>query len=235
MMRRAAVVCSMALFCAVALAQPRPPAPAGDPRDGAFASFVLDAARAIESAARRQPISERWLGPDPADDLRGTSPSIASVLAPLGSWRVVATALEVEAIAPNLYVRSNVLVFPDGRVRWWRIDSRDGASLSAQRGLPAPLAGTVERMIAALRTCTLPVANASDLAGLPDVLVRDANAAANLRSVCSAVAAQPGATFAPRFDDISAIANGNGRWVALRSSFDVDGGRISLAPVRPRE
>lgn len=234
----AAVVGSSAAPAAVSAA-------ASDPRDAAFAAFVLDAARAIESTARGQPHDPRWDEPGMGDDLRRAQPDNAVALAPLGAWTVVVTSLEVEAIAASAggtgYVRSSVLVFPDGRVRWLSMSARVQPTVfvrpTAGLELAAPaLSGEVARMVEALGapTCALPTASMAELATLPAALTRGANAAAEMPGACRTVANLGPTVWQPRFDDVTVVVTGNGRWVALRSGFDVSGGRVTLSSVRAR-
>lgn len=217
-----------------------------DPADAPFAAFVLDATRAIESAARGQPHDARWNGRSPADDLRTVRPETGVALAPLGSWTVAATALEVEAIGPSpggsAYVRSNVLVFPDGRVRWLSVSARIQPQVYVHSTpevatLAPPLARFTERMIGALRSpgCALPVASPQDLAGFPGGLQREARAASTRTLACQVVQ-NAGATtvWQPRYDDVTVVVTGNGQWVTLRSSFEVEQGRLILNAVRGR-
>lgn len=222
-------------------------AAAADPRDSAFGAFLLDATRAIESAARGLPHDSRWDSVRGADsDLRRPQPENATVLAPLGAWTVVATAVEVEAIAPSPggsgYVRSNVLVFADGRVRWSSIEARVQPQIFVRptvgiAQIAPPLSAQVDRMIEALRapSCVLPTASPGEIVTFPPALQRDSNAAFGLRTACSTVVGL-GATTAwqPRYDDITVLVSGNGGWATLRSGFEVTAGRLTLGPVRAR-
>lgn len=217
-----------------------------DPRDAAFAAYVLDATRAIESAARGMPHDARWDTPVGDADLRRAQPDNATVLAPLGAWTVAATSVEVEAIAPSPggtgYVRSGVLVFPDGRVRWMAMSARVQQEVFVRPtvGLAqiAPvLSGEVDRMIEALRSprCALPTASQFEMAAFPPALQRESTAATGLLGACRTVA-NLGATalWQPRFDDLTVLVSGNGQWATLRSGFEARTGRMTLGPVRAR-
>jgi hypothetical protein len=213
----------------------------GGDDDAAFAALIHQAAAAMESAARGQPHDARWNALNPAHDLRGTGGPLAE-LAGLGNWSRAATAVELEAksSAPTgLYVRSNVLVFPDGRVRWWRIEHRESSGAREEPSefaeAASPLRREALRMIAALRdpACTsLPAATDADLAPLPEALRRDANIATDLRATCDAVRARGDEPFVPLFDDITVIATGQAGWASLRSGFEVQNGRLTLGRVR---
>lgn len=220
---------------------------ASDPRDAQFAAFALNAGQNILAAARGQTHNPAWDGFDPSRDLRGVEPTSTFTLLPLGpNPELVAVAIELEAVASAMgaggYLRSLVLVYPDGRVRWGELSYR--AESAYARGTPPatlsaiapPLYIEYTRMLEALGgSCNLPMVTPTDVMNFPPSqqprALRDAAAAPG---VCMQFRAAGQLPWTPRVDDVSVIVRGNSQWTIIRSGFDLSQGRLVLQRPRPR-
>jgi hypothetical protein len=226
------------------------PAAPRDPRDVAFADYALDAARNIVAAARGQTHDGRWDGPDPAGDLRATPASEAShfgVFGPQVPTSLVSVELEgtAQSVGGAVQIRTVVLVFPDGRVRWGSIESSNRPTPPAPaRGIDpqvlataAPaLTGEFNRMIEALRGgCNLPVATVGDVAQFPQGAQRDVvRAQSSLPIACTTARTAAGA-WQVHLDDVSVFARQpNGQYVVVRSQFRFANGRLFVSPAHVR-
>jgi hypothetical protein len=209
----------------------------GDPRDAAFATYVSDATTAVFAAARGLPHDARWNGASPMEDLRGTSPSARTELAVLGADpQVFLTMVELEATNGTSRVRSNVAVFPDGRVRWANV-RRDAIETTPTPGLSlaAPaLAAEATRMLETLGgACDLPVVTATDFAALPLEAQTDAmREVAEIPQACAPGASAIG--WEPKVDDVTIVLIGGGRVVGLRTQIEVQAGSVVLGAASVR-
>ncbi len=218
-----------------------------DPRDNGFAAFALNAGQNILAAARGQPHNPAWDGMDPTRDLRGVEPMAAMTLMPLGpNPELIAVAVELEAVATQMtgggYIRSLVLVYPDGRVRWGELSYRSerpyvqGTPAATLSAIAPPLYIQYTRMLEALGgACNLPMIGFADVANFPpSQQARALRDVASQPSVCMQFRSAGQMPWNPRIDDISVIVRGNNQWSMIRSSFDLSQGRLVLQRPRPR-
>ncbi len=235
--------CSLTVFGSAGCKRNRAGAGNGDPRDDAFASYINDAARAVLASVRGQPHEPRWDGLDPTRDLRATDATAIATMAMAGPTpELLAVAVEIEGIAPQQgRIRTGVMVFPDGRVRWHRFTVRPGTTysepsdLGALSGQAPALAPMAARTIDTMRSsCSLPTVTLADVPWAPPSAQGEIlQGGVQLAVACAQLRAMP-FTFFPRVDDMTLIVRGNNNIYQIRSGFEVRLGRVYLRNARAR-
>lgn len=223
-----------------------------DPRDSALAAFILDSGNVMIAAARGQPHDGRWDGFDATRDLRATDPTSVMTMSSYGTQaRLVVVAMELEGVgrnpsmpgAPGWYLRSTVLVFPDGRVRWTGVETRAESypqttvNMAVLNGAAPQLGSGFNRLIDTLRgPCNLPLLTPNDAAVLPPGAQAEVQRSPErLPAACATVRGATMATWEPRLDDITVLMQTPmGQWLQVRSQFHFDGPRMFLEHARVR-
>jgi len=191
-----------------------------------FGQFVNDACDALLKAVRGEKIDPKWglepLNEAEADKLKFAKQAYASV--------------EVEAVHDTHgYLRTNVVVFPDNRVRWVNLEYRSRTPLvKPTNGIKAAspfLNATTEHLIKALtgESCELPLLTRAEVEALPGGQFRDLTPV--LTRTCRDMKGKAEG-WVPRYDDITVVLDDRGAVVAVRSGIRVEDGKLVL--VKPR-
>jgi hypothetical protein len=206
--------------------------PAKAPNDNgkfsAFGKFINEAGEAVLAAARGEKPDAKWglepLDGSDADKLQGAKKAF--------------TTAEIEAMHDkNGYLRTNVIVFPDNRVRWVKVEHRSRrAVVKPTEGLDtiAPvLAATTKSVLAALSgdTCELPLLSKAEVEATPGGQFHDVKPL--LDKTCAAMKGK-GDGWIPRYDDFTLILEAGGKVVTIRSGLQVKDGKLVLDKPRVR-
>lgn len=187
-----------------------------------FGQFINDACEALLKAARGEKTDPKWglepLNEADADALTAAKQAYASV--------------EVEAIhETHGYLRTNVVVFPDNRVRWVNLEYRPRSPLvKPTDGLETAspvLNTTTGHVIKALsgKDCELPLLARSEVEALPGGQFRDVTPA--LTRTCEDMKGKAEG-WVPRYDDLTVVLDDRGEVVAVRSGIRTQGGKLVL-------
>jgi hypothetical protein len=196
-----------------------------------LANFTNEAAKAAVAAAKGEKVDAKW-GLE--------SKAVAGADQKLSGAKPLLTTVEVEAIRKaGGYVRTNAIVFPDGRVRWVQIDHRPSAHVGATEGLDSAeprLAKTTAKLIEVLSgdKCELPLMSDDEKAKLPAPLQGEMkDPKPGLDKACGAMkGVSEGWT--PRYDDFTVLLDKDGAIVSVRSSIRVKDGKLALGEPRLR-
>ncbi|MBT8496140.1 MAG: hypothetical protein KJO07_24055, partial [Deltaproteobacteria bacterium] len=206
------------------------PAIAADPTFKPLGDYVLSAGKALERHVRTNKGEEAWgILPD--------SPRTAEVgtkLKALGSAKMLFVVVELEALGKSKYLRTQAVVFPNGRVAWMQLNLRnEPASVRGTARLadiaPAMAKGIDDliRVMGSDKCSSLPTVQAGEVASLPP-----RGQAGMLRGAKILAANCPfgtkGEQWIPRIDDVTVAFQAGSKVAAIRSSFDVRDGKIRL-------
>lgn len=211
-----------------------------DPRDDALAAEVNAIAESMLAAARGRPHDPRFDDPAGKRDLRSTPASeqedFQNVNEPL---QIYLTVIELTAICDNLTLRSNCAVYPDGRVGWINVDSRESGYLPESTGLAAAspaIAGSIERMTEALadHESVLPMSSSQ---GYRSYYGRRRtffySDLASRRRASLLLQTLGRVEWKPRIENVTVIvkrSGGGGGYIRLKSSLVVSEGRLVVLP-----
>ena len=195
--------------------------------------LVMEAATAAVETSTKNIANEKW--GVPAGD-----PELAEKLKPFADAKALFVVFEFEGMSDKKYLRTSAVAFPNGRLAWMSVKLRDGpASISPTRGLAAAapaLDSAWKKMMEALggEGCkSLPTVSEGDVKMLPPEGQRAFLAAKeSLASVCPL--AVGGQNWEPRIDDMTVLLEKDGRLAQLRTSLQVEGGKLVLGKRRVR-
>ncbi|MBX3271665.1 MAG: hypothetical protein KF729_15470 [Sandaracinaceae bacterium] len=190
------------------------------------------------------------------EDLQSSPSETRAAMAPLGSRPEIAlTAVSLHAAQGRRTISALALVFPDGRVRYSSVRTRDlpdpgGLGLleelyaeqlrgwSTGRDRDREMLEGVDELLELLSNddCDLEWVSSSDLEGLPTALIGDIMQGVDvpaMREACNHVGGTAG--WARRIDAISVVVRGNDRTAILTTSMSqTPGTSVCVAPVRAR-
>jgi hypothetical protein len=218
---------------------PAPPAPVTEaPGYDDLAVLASEAQAAIVAAAFGNPHDARFDGPDATTDLRGTDPALRTRLG--DTPRPLFTAVELEAVAGDRYVRGSLIVLDPTKARFSTVSVRMGTpQIGPTAGLAeldVPPRWAIEQMIDDLspQMCDLPWLVEEDLRPLElsyaarRDLIRQPP---DIYAICTNVG-DPPPLYRPRIDDVTVLVRmEDGEVIGLRSEWRVESGRLVLSPV----
>jgi hypothetical protein len=233
--------------------------PAGDPSDAraqsrkreekpaTFASFVLQAARAVQLAAWGQPHDAGWNGPDSSTDLRGTDPEVVKKVKTFGEGTIRAVGLRVEGGAEQDHRPSRffsiVFVFPDERVRWGTMEVRHGDSASSTvelatlRSAAPLLADHFEKTTRSLHgACDLQSVELEDLKVLPPQwAIVMASEGVNVKGACQFFQKpyiDGPLDWRPEYGPLIVFVDTPTAWVGLKADISIKDGSVFFGPAQ---
>ncbi|HZO14868.1 MAG TPA: hypothetical protein VFB62_16450 [Polyangiaceae bacterium] len=205
-------------------------APAADGPFAEFAKFINEASDAIEKAARGEKVE--GFNIEPGD---------AAGAAKLKDAKRVFASVEVEAMSDTGYVRTNVVVFPDGTVRWVELAHKPEKALvkatpDIDKASPV-LATTSKQLIETLAgdNCSkLPILTPAETEKLPqEVQAQTKPTQPQLDALCTAMKGKADG-WTPRYDDFTIGVKAGEALVAIKSGFEVKDGKLHLLKPRVR-
>ncbi len=179
------------------------PLPTTTPREdpwALFASTMLDATRALHAAALGNAYDPKWHCADPKKDIRATEPREGKTLTSKGTPEYIVTVMSdltlTSPIDPSsrdpsppidaedasepkkttrVVARGTVLVFPDARVRWFKMSARGSTYYGTEddppqrlKRLPPEVRGAISDLVTTLTgPCVLAFGGEADIAPLP--------------------------------------------------------------------
>lgn len=214
-------------------AETRPAATGAPAADGPFAEFakwVNDASDALEKAARGEKV-EGW----------NIEPGDAADAEKLKDAKRVFGSVEVEAMSETGYVRTNVVVFPDGTLRWVELAHKPEKALvkatpDVDKAAPV-LATTSKQFIDTLAGdgCSkLPILSPAETEKLPEeVRAQTKPTQPQLDALCTAMKGKAEG-WQPRYDDFTVAVKAGERLVAIKTQIEVEGGKLKFLKPRVR-
>ena len=205
-------------------------APAADGPFAEFAKFVNEASDAIEKAARGEKVE--GFNIEPGD---------AAGAEKLKDAKRVFASVEVEAMSDTGYVRTNVVVFPDGRVRWVQLAHKPEKALvkatpDIDKASPV-LATTSKQLIDTLAgdNCVkLPIMSPPEVEQLPEAVKAETKPTQpQLDALCTAMKGKAEG-WTPRYDDFTIAVKAGETLVAIKSGMEVEGGKLKFLKPRIR-
>lgn len=205
-------------------------APAADGPFAEFAKFVNEASDAIEKAARGEKVEGFNIEPgDPAD------------AAKLKDAKRVFASVEVEAMSETGYVRTNVVVFPDGRLRWVQLAHKPEKALvkaTADLDKVSPVLTTTSKQLietlAGDNCSKLPIMSPAETEQLPEAVRAETKPVQpQLDALCTAMKGKAEG-WQPRYDDFTVALKAGEALVAVKSGMEVKDGKLQFLKPRVR-
>ncbi len=246
------------------------PLPTSHPREDPWALFggtMLDATRALHAAAMGNPYDAKWQCADPKKDIRATDLREGKTLNAKGTPEYVVTVLsDLTLTAPSaaspgepetprdgdepterkqatrVVARGTVLVFPDARVRWFKMSARGSSYYGSEddptirlKRLPPEIRGAISDLVTTLTgPCVLPFAGEADIAPLPvpqstkdSAIEALEHEAAELHHTCELVAHASG-PWEARLGRMQAMYKVENELATLTADVRIEQGRVCL-------
>jgi len=226
----------------------------GDDRFANRSKHIAEIVKGVAVDGRHADADEWACVSNEDGDLLSTPADTRATMAQLGGDpEIVLTAVELTAVRENHRVGALALVFPDGRVRYSSVRSREISALlreidtegrftrgwSTGRERDTDMLSGVETFLELLaqEECDIEWVSSSDLEGLPTELVGDIMEGVSippLREACTEV--QDAEDWSRRrIDGLSVIVRGNGHTAVLSTSMRQDPGTsVCISPIRAR-
>jgi len=226
----------------------------GDDRFATRSQHISEIIKGVAVDGRHADADEWGCVSNDDGDLLSTPADTRATMAQLGgNPEVVLTAVELVAVREDHRVGALALVFPDGRVRYSNVRSREISALlreidtegrftrgwSTGRERDTDMLSGVETFLELLAQdeCDVEWVSSADLEGLPTDLVGDIMEGVSippLREACTEVADADDWS-RRRIDGISVIVRGNGHTAVLSTSMRQDPGTsVCISPIRAR-